>query len=133
MTDIASENEALAHRVAKRIVERCMYAWPQRRHLHLSVSVPKEYGHDSEPPPFAYHWHHKELFGVSYPKADRDAAEQWTATALLAGYKVIYGMKPPRHRWGGVRTLADGDYIEDRIAQGRFNDPADEESERGEA
>jgi hypothetical protein len=53
---------------------------------------------DRKPVPFPRHWNYKNTTGVTFGRADVDAARAWVKQALLAGFTVFYSNR--KHGWG---------------------------------
>ena len=65
--------------------------------------------HGREPPPFVTQWQHKNRFGVTFNlKKERPKAEDWIATALIAGFTV--GHSTRRCGWATGRGLVKTPY-----------------------
>ena len=88
----AMTKEQLAPIVAREMVADD--AW--RTRVHYSVVTDDR----SKPPPFPTAWREKNMFGTAFDLRDQQAAaEEWVATALLAGFTVFHSS-----RKGGTAT-----------------------------
>jgi hypothetical protein len=99
------DNQAMAKRIAKRLVS----PWPHEGRISLFVLS----GCRAKPqaPALPYTRKIKNKYGVTFHRKDIGAAEQWAATALLAGYVVF-------NNTGCGHGLTSGDYIDDLWAAG---------------
>lgn len=119
------DDQAMARRIAKRLVQNAKGS--RARNLHFSVlshsppidmegrtfeEVTKS-GREArrQPPPFPFHWKHKNIFGVTFGRDQIDEAGAWVRTALLAGYSVFWSRTKRVPGFG--HGLENGDYDED--------------------
>lgn len=91
----------LARRIATVLVYR--HWCSDRRQTHLSV-ISKD---RKQPPPFAYHWQYKNMFGCNWPRRQREQAIAWAEVALNGGFVVFYGI-PKSGGSGGGSGLEHG-------------------------
>jgi len=82
----AMTKKELAPIVAREMVEDDTW----RTRVHYSVMTEDR----SKPPPFPTEWRSKNMFGAAFNlKERRAAAEEWVATALLAGFVVFHSSR----------------------------------------
>jgi hypothetical protein len=103
MPEISDNAKALITRaelLAEEMVVEARGQFNYRRTVSFSVILNKQ------TPPFAFHWKHKNTFGVTFSKKETDAAKAWIVDALLAGFGVCLHFG--RHGGtGGIYMLKD--------------------------